>query len=352
MFNYCATIAQLVAPRNPEKQGEVPGNQLFMGTIALPFVNYCVTIAQLLRLFPWPLLLWPQYPSYKGCARIQEEQNRAKWGQRLHFAEHTSSPDRNWKSCSSTRTFFRKNPCVCVRVSIFASLLVICWLFGRFRLRWGGPKGHVPSPNPSFVWFFGGYCFLFKEDLGWGGAWWAPPHLTLPFLVCFYSFFNSLLCFFVIGGGCLVRWGGARRAPTHLALPFFHLFFFWLSFWWVFVFQENRCFSASSEGFLLVWVGVLFQLSAGKQDINFHYVYKSIIRYWLIALTCLPQSLPFNPSFFISLLFGFLSTIHLSLQHSLKKASCLHFILNMAPVFFWFQHFCFSLSKHLPSTSF
>ena len=28
-------------------------------------MNYCVTIAQLLRLFPWPLLLWPQYPSYK-----------------------------------------------------------------------------------------------------------------------------------------------------------------------------------------------------------------------------------------------------------------------------------------------
>ena len=41
----------MVALRNPEKQGKVPGNQLFMGTIALlfigtialPFVNYCVS---------------------------------------------------------------------------------------------------------------------------------------------------------------------------------------------------------------------------------------------------------------------------------------------------------------------
>ena len=52
-----STIAQLLrnscAP-NPEKQWEVPGNQLVWGTIALPFVNYCVTIAQLLRLFPRP----------------------------------------------------------------------------------------------------------------------------------------------------------------------------------------------------------------------------------------------------------------------------------------------------------
>ena len=46
--NYCA----IVAPVNSEKQEKVPGNQLLMGTIALPFVNYCVTIAQLLHLFP------------------------------------------------------------------------------------------------------------------------------------------------------------------------------------------------------------------------------------------------------------------------------------------------------------
>ena len=41
--NYCA----IVAPKNPEKQGEVPGNQLLLGTIALPSVNYCATIASL-----------------------------------------------------------------------------------------------------------------------------------------------------------------------------------------------------------------------------------------------------------------------------------------------------------------
>ena len=45
---YCA----IVAPQNPERHGEVPGNQLFMGTLALPFGNYCVTIAQLLSPFP------------------------------------------------------------------------------------------------------------------------------------------------------------------------------------------------------------------------------------------------------------------------------------------------------------
>ena len=48
MFNYCATIA----PRNPEKQGEVLGNQFFMGTIVLSFVNYSVAFCELLRLFP------------------------------------------------------------------------------------------------------------------------------------------------------------------------------------------------------------------------------------------------------------------------------------------------------------
>ena len=56
MLNYCATIAQLLrnscASKNPEKQGELLANQLFMGTIALPFVNYCVAFYELLRLFP------------------------------------------------------------------------------------------------------------------------------------------------------------------------------------------------------------------------------------------------------------------------------------------------------------
>ena len=52
----------IVAPRNPEKQGELLGNQLFMGTIALSFVNYCIAFCELLRLFPWPLLLRPQKP--------------------------------------------------------------------------------------------------------------------------------------------------------------------------------------------------------------------------------------------------------------------------------------------------
>ena len=57
--NYCA----IVAPRSPENIGEVPGNRLFMESIALPFVN-CRITNELLRLFPRPLLLWSQYPSY------------------------------------------------------------------------------------------------------------------------------------------------------------------------------------------------------------------------------------------------------------------------------------------------
>ena len=36
----------------PAKKREVLGNQLFMGTIALPCVNYCVAFCELLRLFP------------------------------------------------------------------------------------------------------------------------------------------------------------------------------------------------------------------------------------------------------------------------------------------------------------
>ena len=36
----------------------------------------------------------------------------------------------------------------------------LCLSFGRFRLRWGGPKGHLTSPNPSFF----GVCLL-------GGGW-------------------------------------------------------------------------------------------------------------------------------------------------------------------------------------
>ena len=48
MFNYCT----IVAPRNPHKQGELLGNQLFMGTIAFPFVNSYVAFCELLRLFP------------------------------------------------------------------------------------------------------------------------------------------------------------------------------------------------------------------------------------------------------------------------------------------------------------
>ena len=69
MFNYGATSAQELRLETLKKQGKVLGSQLFMGTIALPFVNSCVTIAQLLRLFPWSLLLWPQYPSYKNWER-------------------------------------------------------------------------------------------------------------------------------------------------------------------------------------------------------------------------------------------------------------------------------------------
>ena len=39
MLNHCA----IVAPRNPEKQAELLANQLFVGTMALPFVIYCVS---------------------------------------------------------------------------------------------------------------------------------------------------------------------------------------------------------------------------------------------------------------------------------------------------------------------
>ena len=57
-------LGNLVAPRTPEKQGEVVlGNRLFfMGNIALSFVNYCISFCELLRLFLRPLLLRPQYP--------------------------------------------------------------------------------------------------------------------------------------------------------------------------------------------------------------------------------------------------------------------------------------------------
>ena len=56
--NYCA----IVVPQNPRNEGEVPGNQLLLRTIALPFVSYCVTIAQLLRLFPGPSYSDPKTP--------------------------------------------------------------------------------------------------------------------------------------------------------------------------------------------------------------------------------------------------------------------------------------------------
>ena len=59
-----------------KKKGDLLGNQLFMGTIALPFVNYCVAFCELLRLFPWPLLLRPQYPSYKSRLLLSSFPNR------------------------------------------------------------------------------------------------------------------------------------------------------------------------------------------------------------------------------------------------------------------------------------
>ena len=51
MFNYCA----IVAPRNPEKQGHVPCNQLFLG-------NYCVAFCELLRLSRDPFYSDPNTP--------------------------------------------------------------------------------------------------------------------------------------------------------------------------------------------------------------------------------------------------------------------------------------------------
>ena len=55
-----STIAQELRLETLKKQGKVLGNQLWMGTIALSFVNYCGTIASLLvtpfALTPIPLL--------------------------------------------------------------------------------------------------------------------------------------------------------------------------------------------------------------------------------------------------------------------------------------------------------
>ena len=69
IVQWCATIAQILRNSCASKPWKTSGSawktSSVWETIALPFVSYCVSFCELLRLFPWPLLLRPQYPSNK-----------------------------------------------------------------------------------------------------------------------------------------------------------------------------------------------------------------------------------------------------------------------------------------------
>ena len=73
MFNYGAVVAPRNQKKKEKKQGEMPGNQLFMGTITLPCVSYCVAFGELLRLFLRPHSLRPQYPSEKVLTSVSRQ---------------------------------------------------------------------------------------------------------------------------------------------------------------------------------------------------------------------------------------------------------------------------------------
>ena len=76
MLNYSVTIPQLLRNSCASKpwknwgKSQVPGSQLFMGTLALCCVSSCVAFCELLRLLPRPLLLRPQYPIQKGIVAL------------------------------------------------------------------------------------------------------------------------------------------------------------------------------------------------------------------------------------------------------------------------------------------
>ena len=83
--------------------------------------------------------------------------------------------------------------------------------FGRFRLKWGGAKGHLTSPNPSF--FLGVLFFVYLGGFASGLGFerfrvrWGPPHWTLPY-------FGFLL--FVIYFLGSVYWETKRPFPAIL----------------------------------------------------------------------------------------------------------------------------------------
>ena len=69
--------------------------------------------------------------------------------------------------------------------------------FGRFRLRWGGPNGHLTSPNPSFFFLFffrfffqkKGNCPAILEDVGLFSP--KIPFMKCSFTCCFFSSSSS-----------------------------------------------------------------------------------------------------------------------------------------------------------------
>ena len=67
--NGYAIYIYIVATRNPEKRGEAPENQLFMGTSGLPFMNCRIALCELLCLFPRSPSLRPNTSLISGFAK-------------------------------------------------------------------------------------------------------------------------------------------------------------------------------------------------------------------------------------------------------------------------------------------
>ena len=119
--------------------------------------------------------------------------------------------------------------------------------FGRFRLRWGDPKGHLASPNPSFFWFV-----LFDwvlEGSGWGGA--KRPFLAVLEiwgLICCQNPFQDSILFFL-----------SLHQPFSKTMPLFlSQFFFLLPFLYCYCFFQQSFLKHPHFQTRVAWIVVFY----------------------------------------------------------------------------------------------
>ena len=156
-------------------------------------------------------------------------------------------------------------------------------------------------------------------------------------------------CLIFLGGGCFGRFR-VRWSPKGLTSPHASLVSYISSFGGGLFCSGKEMLVCILEGFLLVFGWSLILVLCSIQDNNFGVFFRFMLCCWVIVCNIPAQKTSFQSfSVHFFLLFSFLSKNAFSTTSSNKLAA--FSLFSHGSCFFWFQHLCFFLSKHLPNTS-